>query len=43
MGVVTLGFVVLAVEGTPLSLKVEHIKIEVLLHKMNNSRLNIPS
>jgi hypothetical protein len=37
----TLGLVVLLVERAPLGLEVEHVKIAVLLHLMDKSRLKI--
>jgi hypothetical protein len=42
VSIVTLSFVVFSVEGTPLSLEVKHIEVKILLHEMNNPRLNIP-
>lgn len=41
MGIVTLSFVMFFIEGTPFSLKVEHVKISVSLHKMNYSSLYV--
>jgi hypothetical protein len=41
VSIVTLSFIVLLVERTPFSLKVEHIEISVLLHKMDYPCLNV--
>jgi hypothetical protein len=42
VSVVALGFIMLLVERTPFCLEEEHIEVEVFLHEVNDSRLDIP-
>jgi hypothetical protein len=41
VGVITLGLVVFFVEGTPLSLEIEHVEISILSHQMDYSCFDI--
>ena len=41
MGIVALSFIVLFVEGTPLSLKIEHVEVSILLHEVDNPCLDV--
>jgi hypothetical protein len=41
VGIVALSLIVLLVEGTPLSFEVEHVEVEVLVHEVNDPRLDV--
>jgi hypothetical protein len=41
VGIITLGLVVVFVEGTPLSLEVEHVEVRVLVHEVDYTWLNV--
>lgn len=41
MSIVALGLVMLFVEGTPLSLEIEHVEVSIFLHEMDDPSLDV--